>query len=150
MRARKGDSMAGAETTELFPCSQEQFYRVISDYEKYSDFLTEVTSAKVLKTEGNKKLVEMHVSVIKTFAYRLWITEEPFSGIHWTLDSGDLFKTSIGSWRLKEKNGQTEALYMVDATFKVFVPGMVAKALVSVNLPNMMNAYRKRVKELYG
>jgi hypothetical protein len=51
---------------------------------------------------------------------------------------------------LKEKDGKTEAVYAIDATFKVFVPSPIAKALVNVNLPNMMNAYRKRVKEFYG
>jgi len=142
--------LASAETKETFPCSNEQFYKILIDYEKYPDFLTEVKKCKILKTEGKRKLVEFHVSVIKSFTYKLWITEEPTKRIHWTLDSGDLFKTSIGSWDLSDKNGKTEAHYQVEATFKIFVPGPIAKALVVVNLPNMMNAYQKRVKELYG
>lgn len=142
--------MASAETKETFPCTNDQFFKIISDYEKYSDFLTEVKQCKVIKTDGNRKLVEFHVAVIKSFTYRMWITEEPNKRIHWTLDSGDLFKTSTGSWDLSEKNGKTEARYAVEATFKIFVPGPMAKALVSVNLPNMMSAYKKRVAELYG
>lgn len=90
------------------------------------------------------------MSVIKTFAYRLLITEEQNKRISWVLDSGDLFKTSTGSWDLSDQGGKTEATYKVDATFKMFVPGPVAKALVNVNLPNMMNAYKKRVTEVYG
>lgn len=142
--------MASAETKEVFSCTPDQFYKVISDYEKYPEFLPEVKKCHVVKSEGGKKLVEFHVSVIKSFCYRLWISEEPSKGIHWTLESGDLFKTSIGSWDLREKNGATEATYRVEATFKIFVPGPVAKALVSVNLPNMISAYQKRLKELYG
>ena len=142
--------MAAAETKAVFPCTPEQFYKLVADYEKYPEFLSEVKQCKVLKTDGNRKLVEFHVSVIKTFSYRIWITEEPNKHIHWVLDSGDLFKTSIGSWDISDKNGQTEALYKVDATFKMFVPGPVAKALVNVNLPNMISAYQKRAKEMYG
>jgi coenzyme Q-binding protein COQ10 len=142
--------VASAETKETFPCSQDQFFKLAADYEKYPEFLNEVKECKVLKTEGNRKLVEFSVSVIKSFKYKMWITEEPPSRIHWTLDSGDLFKTSTGSWDLTVKNGKTEALYKVEATFKIFVPGPMAKALVSVNLPNMMSAYKKRVQELYG
>lgn len=142
--------MAAASTTEVFSCTPEQFYAIVSDYEKYPEFLGEVKACKVIQKKGNKKLVEFEVSVIKTFSYRLWITEEAPTRISWELDSGDLFKTSVGSWDLSEKNGKTQAIYAVDATFKVFVPGPVAKALVNVNLPNMMSAYQKRVKSKYG
>jgi ribosome-associated toxin RatA of RatAB toxin-antitoxin module len=142
--------MAAASTTEIFPCTNEQFFNIIADYEKYPEFLSEVKKCKVLKTEGNKKLVEFHVSVIKTFSYRMWMTETAPRSITWTLDGGDLFKTSSGSWKLQDLNGKTKAEYAVDATFKVFVPGPVAKALVNVNLPNMMKAYQERVKSKYG
>lgn len=142
--------MASAQTTEMFSCTPDQFFKIISDYESYPRFLSEVKDCKVVQTDGARKLVEFHVSVIKTFSYRLWITEQASSRISWTLDSGDIFKTSNGSWDLRERNGLTEVTYAVDASFKIFVPGPVAKALVSVNLPNMMNAYRRRVKEIYG
>lgn len=142
--------MAGAQTTEIFPCSTQQFFALISDYEKYPEFLTEVKSCKVIRTEGNKKLVEFSVSVIKTFSYRLWITEEAPHKMNWTLESGDFFKSSTGSWELQDMGGKTKANYKVDATFKVFVPGPIAKTLVAVNLPNMMKAYQQRVKQKYG
>jgi len=142
--------MAAATTTETFPCSPEQFFNIVADYEKYPEFLNEVKSCKVIETKGNKKLVEFQVSMIKTFTYRLWMTEEHNKRVSWTLDSGDVFKTSSGSWDLEDSGGKTKAKYAVDATFKVFVPGPVAKALVNVNLPNMMKAYQDRVKKQYG
>ncbi len=142
--------MAAASTTETFPCTPDQFFAILSDYEKYPEFLSEVKQVKIIETKGNKKLVEFHVSVIKTFSYRLWMSETPGKLISWTLESGDLFKTSSGSWDLEDAGGKTKAKYAVDATFKVFVPGPVAKALVNVNLPNMMKAYQERVKKKYG
>jgi len=142
--------MAAASTSETFPCSTDQFFAIISDYEKYPEFLTEVKSVKVLKTEGERKLVEFSVALIKSFTYRLLISEIPGKKVSWTLESGDLFKTSTGSWVLEDVDGKTKAKYEVDATFKVFVPGPVAKALVNVNLPNMMKSYHQRVKSKYG
>lgn len=142
--------MAAASTTEVFPCTPEQFYAIVSDYEKYPEFLAEVKNCKVLDSKANKKLVEFEVSVIKTFKYRLWITEEPNKKMSWTFDSGDIFKTSVGSWELADLGGKTQAKYAVEATFKMFVPGPVAKALVNVNLPNMMKAYHQRIKAKYG
>ena len=144
--------MPGASHTEEFSCTPEEFYKILVDYPKYSDFLSEVKKCQVVQESGNRKLVEYDVSVIKTFKYRMWMSETPNSKVEWTLDSGDIFKTSTGSWVLQPAAGgnKTKATYTVDATFKVFVPGPIAKALVSVNLPNMMQAYHKRVQKIYG
>ena len=142
--------MAAATTSEVFPCTPDQFFAIISDYPKYPEFLSEVKGCKVLEAREDKKLVEFQVSVIKIFTYRLWMKEVAGKSVSWTLESGDLFKTSIGSWQLEAQGKGTKAIYSVDATFKIFVPGPVAKALVNVNLPNMMKAYHERVRVKLG
>lgn len=142
--------MAKASTTEVFNCTPEQFFKIISDYDKYHEFLPEVKKCTVLKTEGNKKLVEYSVQVIKSFKYNLWMTENATNSITWEFASGDVFKTSVGSWKLENEAGKTRATYTVEATFSMFVPGPIANALVSVNLPNMISSYHKRVKQVYG
>lgn len=141
--------MAKAQTTELFHCSVEQFYKIVTDYSKYPEFLSEVKKCTVLKTEGSKKLVEYQVSVIKSFTYTLWTTETP-TLVSWEFASGDIFKSMKGFWKLENEAGQCRASYSVEASFGMFVPGPIANALVSVNLPNMISAYHKRIKQLYG
>jgi coenzyme Q-binding protein COQ10 len=142
--------VAEAKTTEVFNCSVEDFFKIISDYDKYPEFLKEVKECRVVNTEGPRKLVEYTVSVVKDFSYRLWMTEEAPNKITWVFESGDLFKVSTGLWQLEDEAGKTRATYAIEAKFNMFVPGPIAKALVSVNLPNMMSSYHKRVKELYG
>ena len=142
--------MASASTTERFDCTPEQLYAVIRDFARYPEFLSEVKTCEVVEQRGLQSVVEFSVSLIKNFRYRILVTESAPNHLEWTFESGDVFKTNDGSWHLESVGGQTEAKYAVDATFKLFVPGPVAKALVSVNLPNMMKAYRARVKELYG
>lgn len=141
--------MASAKTQETFSCTAEEFYSIISDYEKYPEFLPEVKRCKVLKEEGGKKLVEFEVSLIKSFKYRLWMVENPGKSISWSLESGDVFKTSTGSWTLEPQGNQVKVSYEVDATFSLFVPGPIAKALVSVNLPLMIKNYKDRVAHVY-
>ncbi len=141
--------MAKASTTEVFNCTAEEFYKIISDYEKYHEFLQEVKQCKVLKSEGNRRLVEFNVAVIKAFKYTMWMTETPSTSITWEFAGGDVFKTSVGSWKLEEEAGKCRATYSVEATFSMFVPGPIANALVSVNLPGMMSAYHKRVAQIY-
>ena len=142
--------MAAASTTEIFNCTPEQFFAIVSDYESYPQFLSEVKKCKVIETKGDRKLVEFHVSMIKSFTYRMWMTEAPPKKISWALESGEPFKTSTGSWELADEGGKTKATYSVDATFKIFVPGPIAKSLINVSLPNMMKAYHERVKKKYG
>ena len=142
--------MASAQTSEVFNCTPAQFYQIVSDYSKYPQFLQEVKDCKVIKVEGNRKLVEYTVSVVKSFKYSLWMTEAENQEITWEFAGGDVFKTSNGYWKVQEEGGKCRAQYFVDATFNMFVPGPIAKALVSVNLPNMISAYHKRVAELYG
>ncbi len=142
--------MPGTQHTEVFNCTPEQFWKIVADYEKYPDFLSEVKACHVLKTDGPRKLVEYKVSVIKTFTYSLWMTEKEPELISWDFAGGDIFKTSVGSWKLAPEADKTRAIYSIEATFSMFVPGPVAKTLLTVNLPTMMSAYQKRVKELYG
>ncbi len=142
--------MASAQATEVFNCSVDEFYKIISDYEKYPEFLPEVKNMRITEDQGARKKVEYTVNVIKNFVYELWMEEQAPNKIQWDLAGGDLFKRSSGSWLLEDQSGKTKATYEVEADFKLFVPGPVAKTLISVNLPNMMSAYHKRVSELYG
>ncbi len=142
--------MPGANHTEIFACSVEQLYDVIADYERYPEFLSEVKECKILKTEGDKKIVEYHISLIKTFKYSLAMKEQRPNLITWEFVGGEIFKSSSGSWKLQEEAGRTRANYTVEAVFSMFIPGPIAKTLLTVNLPTMMSAYHKRIKELYG
>lgn len=142
--------MAKATTSDLFKCSRSDFYKVIADYEKYPEFLPEVKSCKILKTEGARKLVEFQVQMMKSFTYSLWMTEIPNESIDWEFATGDLFKSNTGSWKLQDEAGKCRATYTLDVSFTLFVPGPIAKTLVNVNLPNMMSSYHKRVGLLHG
>jgi ribosome-associated toxin RatA of RatAB toxin-antitoxin module len=56
-----------------------------------------------------------------------------------------------GSWKIEDAGGgKSRCTYQVEGSFKIFVPGPVASTLLNVNLPAMMAAYHKRIKEVYG
>lgn len=141
--------MAGAKTSEVFACTPEQFRSIVVDYPNYPQFLGEVKECRILKEEGERKLVEYSVSMVKSFKYSLWMTEKA-DRISWEFASGDIFKTMAGAWTFKDEGGKCRATYEVEATFSLLVPGPIAKALVNVNLPNMIASYHRRVKELFG
>lgn len=141
---------ATAETKEVMNCSQEEFFKIITDYESYSQFLPEVKAIKILKTNGNTKEMEYQVSVLKTFKYLVKVVEVPNESVTFNFISGDVFKSMSGGWKLSEKDGKCHLEYKVEASFGLLVPSSVAKTLVTVNLPLMMANFKKRVKEVYG
>lgn len=141
--------MAAAKHTEVFQCSAEQFFSVVADYENYPKFLAEVKACRVVKSDATAKWVEYTVNVIKTMTYTLKTIETRPTKVAWTFDSGDIFKTMNGSWTIEPLNEKScRCTYEVDGTFKMFVPGPIAKTLLTVNLPAMMAAYHKRIREL--
>lgn len=142
--------MASAQTQEVFNCSTEEFYKLVADYEKYPEFLTEVKSVKIYKNSGDTKEMEYHVSLIKTFKYKLKVTEVANKSVNFEFIGGDVFKTMKGSWQLSDNNGKCAVEYKVEATFGMLVPESMAKPLVSANLPMMITNFKKRIKQVYG
>lgn len=143
--------MAEVNHVETFNCTPQELFDVLKDYEKYSEFLKEVKSCKVLETRGDEKIVEYKVSLIKDVAYLNSHREKAPSELTWKFLKGDVFKTMSGSWTLEDAgDGKTRATYRIQAEFGMFIPSMITKTLLSVNLPLMMQAYHKRVKDLYG
>lgn len=136
--------------TETFNCSPERFFDILVDYESYPEFLNEVQSCKVIESDKDCKKVEYHISLIKDFRYVNEHREVRPFGVSWIFLRGDLFKEMNGHWKLAEKGNRTEAEYFIKASFGLFVPGFMTKTVLSVNLPTMMDSYRRRVAELYG
>ncbi len=94
--------------------------------------------------------MEYHVSLIKTFKYKLKATEVPNQSVKFEFIGGDVFKSMSGGWVLKDVDGKCAVTYDVEASFGMLVPDSMAKPLVSANLPMMMTNFKKRIKAIYG
>lgn len=140
--------MAKASVTELLSCETDKFFSVIMDFEKYPDFLPEVSDCKIIDEGEDYKDVEMTVNFIKTAQYTIRVHNKPQERVWWELLEGDLFKKNDGLWELEAIGSQTQVTYSLDVDFKIFVPGMIAKKAVSVSLPAMIKNFKKRVDSL--
>lgn len=140
--------MASAERTEVFDVERERVFKVLSNLETYPDFMTGVENVEVLETNGNEIKARYDLNVIKKFSYVMNHTIEEPGRISWKFVEGDLIKRSEGSWELNDLgDGKTEVKYSIDIDFKVMVPGMISKKLVSSNLPSMMKAVQEKAKK---
>ncbi|MGH1468721.1 MAG: type II toxin-antitoxin system RatA family toxin [Bdellovibrionales bacterium] len=137
--------MAQAAVKELFDFKAEDIFSVIMDFEKYPDFLPEVSDCKIVAEGDDYKDVEMTVNFIKTAKYTIRVFNDENKKVWWELLDGDLFKKNNGIWTLDSIGSQTQVEYSLDVDFKIFVPGMIAKKAVAVSLPAMVKNFKKRV-----
>ncbi len=143
--------MASADVTEKFNCTAEEFFDLVVDFEKYHEFLSDIKSVKILKNGKKEKEMEFTVSIIKTIKYKIKATQKSPSEVDFHFTEGDVFKSMAGAWRISDlAGGKCKVTYKIEANFGLLVPGAISKALVSVNLPSMMESFKKRVKEVYG
>ena len=143
--------MASTTVNEVFSCSTDDFYKIVTDYEKYPQFLPEISHCQIIKEENSKKLVEYDVQLIKSFTYKLWMKEDAASyRIDWEFAGGSIFKLNQGYWKLEDLSDRCCVTFHIDCQFKVFIPRSITNTLLQINLPNMMKSYHKRVSELYG
>lgn len=129
----------------------KQCYEVISDYEKYPEYLDESKHVVIHSKNGNSAEVTFTIEVIKKISYTLKMVGTPSKKISWKLIKGDLMKKNEGHWTFEEiKKGVTKAVYTLDIELGLFVPGMITKKLIGSNLPAMMKAQKERIESLYG
>lgn len=144
--------MPGATKTITINAPIEKVFKTISDYEQYGSFVPKAKGARVVKRDGNKVRVEWQIDLgLKTIKYTTDMLEEPPNKLSWTFVEGEMMKQNKGSWKLTSKGETTEAVYNVEIEPNVplmlkAVAGPVMTALVDADLPNMLNAFKKRAE----
>lgn len=143
--------MARADRTEVYDVSAEKFYKAITDYKSYTQFVDGVKSVAVEKESASGAVAKFTLSIIKEVSYTIDLKHVPNKEVSWSLVSGDMMKKNNGKWTLKDLgNGKTEVNYNLEVELKGFLPGlgMIEKTLVNTNLPMTMKAFAKRAQEL--
>jgi len=127
----------------------EDFFRVITAYEQYPEFLDDMKQATVLSHTDNTAEVQFTVHLIKRLTYTLLLTESAPHSLRWHLKEGP-FKVSNGSWTLEElDDGSTQAQYEVEVKVAAFVPKSVSTRIVGKTVPALLAAFKSRAEALY-
>ena len=139
--------MAKAERSIVIKASPEKVFAVITDYEKYPEFLPEVKKATVEFGSGNVKQVTYTVDIkAKVITYTLKHTARPPDELAWTMVRGEMMKGNDGAWLLKAVPEGTEATYKIDLKLGALVPSMVERMLAEQSLPGLLANFKKRIE----
>ncbi|QDE91247.1 cyclase [Myxococcus xanthus] len=137
--------MPGASRTIIVNAPIEKVFDVITQYERYPEFLPEVKGIRTENRKGNTVDVHYKVDVVKTINYSIHVTEERPTRMSWSYIKGEFMKDNQGSWVLvPEGEGKTKATYTVEMALGALVPKSVVSALVETSLPKMLDAFKRR------
>jgi len=140
--------MAKAERSIEINAPIEAVWKVISDYERYPEFLSDAKRVVVRNRSGNTVEVENEISVVGTSVkYTLRMVEDAPQGLHWSLVSGAFMKSNDGGWALRSlAPDRTQADYSIDIGVGMLVPKAVINALVETGLPKMLESFKARAE----
>ncbi len=124
---------------------------VITDFEAYPSFVTDMQSARVLSHdvgEGREVWnVAFSLNMIRKLSYTLRLERRGLESVRWSLAEGS-FRTNEGGWTLVplDSGARTRATYEVDLDVGMFIPGSVMKTLIQHNLPSTLAAFKARAE----
>jgi coenzyme Q-binding protein COQ10 len=139
---RRTHHVSGAEPREL--------YDVVTDFPAYPRMFREIKSARVLRSDGQRRRVDFRLEMVVAIRYTLDLLCNPDTlAVDWTYVEGEVVTGSEGSWRFIRKAAGTRIDYQAALTVSAPLPGFVVKrvtqALVSLSLPAMFAAIETEV-----
>jgi coenzyme Q-binding protein COQ10 len=141
--------MPGATRSIVIKASIDRLFTVITDYQRYPEFLPEVKGIRISKRQGRELDVQYEVEVLKRIRYTLHLIEEPPNRISWTFVEGELMRDNRGHWLLEPAGeGTTRATYSIEMRLGPLVPKSIVNALVDSSLPKMLEGFKKRAESI--
>lgn len=128
----------------------DSLFKAITDYKSYPKFLSEVVGVKIESEDGKGNArVTFELEVVKRFEYTLEFSAIKNEKVSWKLVKSNFFKNNEGGWHLTSlgKN-QTDVKYELEVGFGFLVPGWITKKLTENSLPQMLESFEKRAREL--
>ncbi|HSP79970.1 MAG TPA: SRPBCC family protein [Myxococcaceae bacterium] len=139
--------MAGATRSIIINAPPEKVFDIITNYDRYAEFLPEVKKVSTSERKGNEVKVHYEVNVVKTIRYTILAREERPLRMSWSFVSGEVMKDNKGSWVLEpEGEGRTKATYTVEMALGPLVPKAIINGLVEQSLPKMLEAFKRRAE----
>lgn len=146
--SRHGFSFFELHASGFVRAAPQQAWRVLTDYDRLSEFVPDLVSSRVLSRGSNEAIVEQRSQPGFLFISHpvhmvVRVTEQPFSTIDVALISGDMKRYSA-HWELvpSTQPGQEGTLITYSGTMApdFFMPPLVGESIVEANVRKMVQA----------
>jgi ribosome-associated toxin RatA of RatAB toxin-antitoxin module len=144
--------MYEVDATATVAAPLPKVWRVLTSYERMSEFVPDLESCKVLSRNGNEIIIEQFGVARFLFMSRaihliVRATEQPMSSIDISLISGDM-KHYESRWELipVPETGGTKIIYSGRLVPNFYVPGILGANMIRSDIQHMMNAVVARIE----
>lgn len=139
--------MPKAKQSIIFNKPPEHCFKLISQYERYPEFLEEMSHVHIERQESGYMLVQFELDLLIRVTYSLHIFHEEAHRIHWSLDNSNIMKKNDGSWSLEAlDDGSTKASYALEIVLKGVIPPSVTSKLAGTTLPKTLQAFKTYIE----
>jgi ribosome-associated toxin RatA of RatAB toxin-antitoxin module len=137
-----------AATHEIeFRASPAAVMDVLVDFERYPEFIPEMRSVRVVRSEDEIWEVAFTLELIRRVQYTLRLERDGASALRWSMVEG-IFRANDGRWHLEPTDdGATRARYEIDLDAGLFLPGSLVQTLVTRMLPDMLERFKGRIED---
>ncbi len=126
-------------------------FQVITEYQRYPEFLPELRRVAVLSRNDGVALVQFEVQVIVHVDYTLRLVENPPHEVRWSLAAGKMLARSDGRWLLTpQTDNSTQVLYELDVQLAGQIPKSISARLTGDTLPQMLARFASRAETAFG
>jgi ribosome-associated toxin RatA of RatAB toxin-antitoxin module len=144
--------MYEVDATAMVAAPLTRVWRVLTGYERMSEFVPDLESCKVLSRNGNEVVIEQFgvarfLFMSKAIHLIVRATEQPMLSIDIALISGDM-KRYESHWELipVPETGGTKIVYSGKLAPNFYVPGVLGSNMIRNDIQHMMAAVVARIE----
>lgn len=144
-------AMYEVDATGAVHAALPKVWRILTSYERMTEFVPDMESCKVLSRNGNEVIIEQFGVARFLFMSRaihliVRATEQPMSSIDIALISGDM-KHYESRWELVPipETGGTRIIYHGKLLPNFYVPGLIGSKMIRNDIERMMGAVLARL-----
>jgi coenzyme Q-binding protein COQ10 len=123
-----------------------EVYSIITDYERYPEFLPDMKEVRIIDRHDGVALVRFELELVMRLSYTLRLVEDPPGKVGWTLEEAKMMEENIGGWTLVEDGPRTRATYALDVKLKGLIPRSVSNRLMGTTLPQTLDRFKRRAE----
>lgn len=138
--------MPRAEQQVVIDAPVDKVFGIITDYERYPEFLPDMKEVIVLDRNDGVARVRFELELIMRVSYTLRLVESPPTGLAWTLEEAKMMVENVGGWTLVPEGQRTRATYALEVKLRGLIPKSVSTRLLGTTLPQTLDRFKARAE----
>lgn len=125
--------------------SPDLVFQVISDFERYPEFLPEIREARCDREGDSSCFARFDLFMLLHVRYAIEVTLSSPDKILWTLQDSNVLEQNQGSWEIQRTDTGSHVRYSVDIELKGAVPEAILERLSGNHLDTMIARFQERI-----